>query len=181
MQYFSYIMVVIWCMRRQWESLNLYLYRIRASLTSQTTQHGVWWHCNLETAENWIGPELNIMAVTGFVPLSQCLNQLSYISTPMEVYRERSLMMGSSCHRIVALHILREWHRLPNCNTTTSHWWSGENQHFVFVAKARFVSFTPCQQYFSDIMSGIWCIRWEGEIMSLHFYRLNGSLTSHTI
>ena len=35
-----------------------------------------------------------------------------------------TMMMGRSCHCIVALHILREWHRLQNWSngsTTTSH------------------------------------------------------------
>ena len=41
--------------------------------------------------------------------------------------------------------------------------------------------FTPLQQYFSYITAVIWCMRWEGESPSLHFYRLKGSLTSHTI
>ena len=33
----------------------------------------------------------------------------------------------------------------------------------------------------SYIMAVIWCMRREGESPSLHFYRLKGSLTSHTI
>ena len=35
-QQFSYILVVIWCMRRGRESLRLYFYRLKGSLTSHT-------------------------------------------------------------------------------------------------------------------------------------------------
>ena len=43
--------------------------------------------CKLYTARKWIAAQLNVMAVTGFVPLSpgwptQCFNQLSYLPTP---------------------------------------------------------------------------------------------------
>ena len=31
------------------------------------------------------------------------------------------------------------------------------------------------------IMAVIWCMKWDGESLSLHFYRLKGSLTSNTI
>ena len=41
--------------------------------------------------------------------------------------------------------------------------------------------FMPYQQYFSYITVVIWYMRWEGESLSLHIYRLKGSLTSHTI
>ena len=54
------------------------------------TQHGNYTqHCKIYTAWKWITAQLNVIAVTGFVPLSpgsptQRLNQMSYLPTPLK-------------------------------------------------------------------------------------------------
>ena len=71
------------------ERPNIHFYRLKGSPTPYRhgmRETGLWWRCKLYTEGKWISAQLNVMTVTGFIPLSPWLpthhlNQLSYLPT----------------------------------------------------------------------------------------------------
>ena len=70
------------------------------------------------------------------------------------------------------------------CTYITYSWsmqWPADSQNILQYNGFICCCFLPCHWYFSYIIVVTWCMRWEGERLNLHFYRLKGSLASHTI
>ena len=92
-QYFSYIMVVMWCMRSEGERPSLHSYRLKVFFTGPHYVDIVWEEQAFDDTVSytqcgkWIAAQTNDMVVIVFIGLPpkvachQCLNQLPYLPT----------------------------------------------------------------------------------------------------